>query len=60
MRVLFLFLFLSITFCFAAAINDIGALPSWTTLHMLEQDYFFLNGLAGLICGSVFSFLITR
>lgn len=60
MKYLFLFLFVFVAFSFGANASDIGGLPSWQDLGMTKEDYFFLNGLAGLLIGSVFTFLITR
>lgn len=37
-----------------------GVFPCANELGMKEDDYFQLMGFTGLICGSLFTFLLTR
>jgi hypothetical protein len=60
MRYFFLFLLVFCVFVDAGAIADCGNLPTWTVLHMTKQAYFSLCGYAGLTCGILFTFLITK
>jgi hypothetical protein len=55
-----IFILILSTFVSAGALADCGDLPTWRELHMSRDNYFYLSGLSGLICGSIFSFMITR
>ena len=58
MKIIFIFLITTL-FSFAKKVNT-GVLPHWNDLGMTENDYYGLSSFRGLLCGSLFAFLITR
>lgn len=59
MKILFLFLFSFIMLMAKDCVNC-GDLLTYEDLNMNKDDYYYLCGITGLICGSIFSFAITR
>ncbi len=56
----FIFVIMVLSVVVYAKAGWLGDLPTPHQLKMTKEDYAFMSALAGLMCGSIFSFLITR